>query len=74
MAKTLEKTRKQIAKKRNGKIEALHEHSRDTKRLHRAQVRDDRLEKMAEARRKRDQPLREWLYLSRPFLAHIRRT
>ncbi|KAK4242867.1 translation machinery-associated protein 16 [Achaetomium macrosporum] len=57
MAKTLEKTRKQIAKKRNGKIEALHEHSRDSKRLHRAQVRDDRLEKIAEARRKRDQPL-----------------
>ncbi|AEO68072.1 uncharacterized protein THITE_2117414 [Thermothielavioides terrestris NRRL 8126] len=57
MAKTLEKTRKQIAKKRNGAIEALHEKSRDSKRLHRAQVRDDRLEKIAEARRKKDQPL-----------------
>ncbi|KAL2257256.1 hypothetical protein VTK26DRAFT_421 [Humicola hyalothermophila] len=57
MARTLEKTRKQIAKKRNGAIEALHEKSRDSKRLHRAQVRDDRLEKLAEARRKKDQPL-----------------
>ncbi|KAK4247176.1 translation machinery-associated protein 16 [Corynascus novoguineensis] len=57
MAKTLEKTRKQIAKKRSGSIGALHEKSRDSKRLHRAQVRDDRLEKLAEARRKKDQPL-----------------
>ncbi|KAK4124600.1 hypothetical protein N657DRAFT_633644 [Parathielavia appendiculata] len=57
MAKTLEKTRKQIAKKRNGTIDALHQKSRDSKRLHRAQVRDDRLEKIAEARRKKDQPL-----------------
>ncbi|GAB1317607.1 translation machinery-associated protein 16 [Madurella fahalii] len=57
MAKTLEKTRKQIAKKRNGTVEALHQKSRDSKRLHRAQVRDDRLEKIAEARRKKDQPL-----------------
>ncbi|KAL2015808.1 hypothetical protein VTK56DRAFT_4724 [Thermocarpiscus australiensis] len=57
MARTLEKTRKQIAKKRNGAIDALHSKSRDSKRLHRAQVRDDRLEKIAEARRKKDQPL-----------------
>ncbi|KAH6847378.1 translation machinery-associated protein 16 [Chaetomium sp. MPI-CAGE-AT-0009] len=57
MAKTLEKTRKQIAKKRNGNIDALHGKSRDSKRLHRAQVRDDRLEKIAETRRKRDKPL-----------------
>lgn len=58
MAKTLEKTRKQIAKKRNGALDALHQHSRDSKRLHRAQVRDERLEKIAESRRKKDQPLR----------------
>lgn len=58
MAKTLEKTRKQIAKKRNGTIEALHGKSRDSRRLHRAQVRDDRLDKLAEARRKKDKPLR----------------
>jgi hypothetical protein len=58
MAKTLEKTRKQISKKRNGNIDALHGKSRDSKRLHRAQVRDDRLEKIAETRRKKDKPLR----------------
>ncbi|KAH6623509.1 translation machinery-associated protein 16 [Chaetomium tenue] len=57
MAKTLEKTRKQIAKKRNGNIDALHGKSRDSKRLHRAQVRDERLEKIAETRRKKDKPL-----------------
>jgi hypothetical protein len=60
MAKTLEKTRKQIAKKRNGSIEALHGKSRDSKRLHRAQVRDDRLEKIALTRRRQDKPLRSW--------------
>lgn len=58
MARTLEKTRKEIAKKKRGTIEVLHENSRDSKRLRRAQVRDDRLEKIAEARRKKDQPLR----------------
>lgn len=58
MAKTLEKTRKQIAKKRNGTIDALHQHSRDSKRLRKAQVRDERLEKIAESKKKRDQPLR----------------
>ncbi|KAK1757239.1 translation machinery-associated protein 16 [Echria macrotheca] len=57
MAKTFEKARKQIAKKRNGSIDALHQHSRDSKRLHKAQVRDERLEKIAESRRKRDKPL-----------------
>lgn len=59
MPKTLEKTRKQIAKKRNGTIDALHQFSRDSKRLHKAQVRDERLEKLAAARRKQDQPLIE---------------
>ncbi|KAK4143093.1 translation machinery-associated protein 16 [Dichotomopilus funicola] len=57
MARTLDKTRKQIAKKRNGALDALHEKSRDSKRLHRAQIRDERLEKIAGARRKKDQPL-----------------
>ncbi|KAK7745922.1 translation machinery-associated protein 16 [Cytospora paraplurivora] len=57
MPKTLEKTRKQIAKKRNGTIDALHQYSRDSKRLHKAQVRDERLEKLIAARKKHDQPL-----------------
>lgn len=56
MPKSLEKTRKRIAKKRNGNI-VLHEFSRDTKKLHKAQVRDERLEKLAAARKKHDQPL-----------------
>ncbi len=43
MPKSLEKARKKIAKKRHGAIGALHEGSRDSKRLHRAQVRDERL-------------------------------
>ncbi|EJT75833.1 hypothetical protein GGTG_05762 [Gaeumannomyces tritici R3-111a-1] len=57
MAKTLEKTRKQISKKRNGVMDNLHQNSRNAKRLHKAQVRDDRLEKLAQARKKGDQPL-----------------
>lgn len=56
MPKSLEKTRKQIAKKRNGTVEALHQYSRDSKRLHRAQVRDERLEKLATSRRRQEQP------------------
>jgi hypothetical protein len=56
MPKSLEKTRKRIAKKRNGNV-VLHEFSRDTKKLHKAQVRDERLEKLAAARKKHDQPL-----------------
>lgn len=56
MPKSLEKARKRIAKKRNGNI-VLHEFSRDTKKLHKAQVRDERLEKLAAARKKHDQPL-----------------
>jgi len=57
MPKTLEKTRKQIAKKKGGQVDALHQNSRDSKRLHRAQIRDDRLEKLAAARKKNNKPL-----------------
>jgi len=55
--KTLEKTRKQIVKKK-GAVGALHQGSRDSKRLHRAQVRDEKLTKLAASRRKAEQPLR----------------
>jgi translation machinery-associated protein 16 len=58
MARTFEKTRKEIARKKNGQIQALHGKSRDSRRLHRAQVRDERLEKLAQARRKQEKPLR----------------
>ncbi|KAH6677433.1 translation machinery-associated protein 16 [Halenospora varia] len=56
MPKSLEKTRKKIAKKK-GNITALHENSRDSQRLRRAQMRDDKLIRVASARRKGDQPL-----------------
>jgi translation machinery-associated protein 16 len=58
MAKTLEKMRKQIAKKKGGTLDVLHQNSRNARRLHKAQVRDERLEKIAETRKKQDRPLR----------------
>ncbi|KAI4862322.1 translation machinery-associated protein 16 [Hypoxylon rubiginosum] len=58
MPKTLEKARKAIAKKK-GPIESLHQYSRDSKRLHRAQVRDEKLEKIASSRKKSDKPYLE---------------
>lgn len=63
MPKTLERTRKAIAKKK-GPIESLHQYSRDSKRLHRAQVRDEKLEKIAASRKKSDKPYR--MSVSRP--------
>lgn len=59
MPTTLSKTRKQIAKKRNGHVDALHEFSRDSKRLHKASVRDDKLQKLAATRGKKEQPMRK---------------
>jgi translation machinery-associated protein 16 len=56
MPKSLEKTRKKIAKKK-GNITALHENSRDSQRLRRAQNRDDKLLRVASARKKSDKPL-----------------
>ena len=56
MPKSLEKTRKRISKKK-GDITALHENSRDALRLRRAVMRDDKLVRVASARRKHDQPL-----------------
>ncbi|KAK9771599.1 putative Translation machinery-associated protein 16 [Seiridium cardinale] len=55
MGTSLEKTRKRIAKKK-GPIEAIHQYSRDAKRLGRAQARDEKLGKVAAARKKSDQP------------------
>ncbi|KAL3426265.1 hypothetical protein PVAG01_03056 [Phlyctema vagabunda] len=56
MPKSVEKTRKKIAKKK-GNITALHENSRDSQRLRRALMRDDKLERVAAARKKNDKPL-----------------
>ena len=56
MPSSFEKTRKQIQKKRHGAIDGLHQFSRDSRRLHRANVRDQRIEKIAATREKREQP------------------
>ena len=56
MPSSFEKTRKKIQKKRHGSIDALHVLSRDTKRLHAANARDERLDKLAVSRGKREQP------------------
>ncbi|KAI5920556.1 translation machinery-associated protein 16 [Camillea tinctor] len=58
MPKSFERTRKAIAKKK-GALDSLHQFSRDSKRLHRAQVRDEKLEKIAASRKKTDQPFLE---------------
>ncbi|KAI1816998.1 translation machinery-associated protein 16 [Poronia punctata] len=55
MPKSLERAQKAIAKKK-GTVNALHQYSRDSKRLHRAGVRDERLERIASARKKKDKP------------------
>ncbi|PKS13014.1 hypothetical protein jhhlp_000355 [Lomentospora prolificans] len=57
MPSSFAKTRKQISKKRDGNINTLHENSRDSKRLHRASVRDERLDKLAASRSRREQPM-----------------
>ncbi|KAH7156847.1 translation machinery-associated protein 16 [Dactylonectria macrodidyma] len=57
MPGSLDKTRKQISKKRNGVINSLHAKSRDSLRLHKAAVRDQRILKEAATRRRKDQPL-----------------
>lgn len=68
MPKSLEKTRKKIAKKK-GNISALHENSRDSQKLRRAANRDDKLEKVASLRKKHDRPLSESLWsLYRKYL------
>ncbi|RDW78235.1 hypothetical protein BP5796_06087 [Coleophoma crateriformis] len=58
MPTTVQKARKAIAKKK-GNITALHENSRDSQRLRRAQMRDDKLDRVAAARKKNDRPLME---------------
>lgn len=58
MSKGLDKTRKKIACKK-GNVRALHENSRDSWKLKRAQLRDEKLEKIALIRKKTEKPLRE---------------
>ncbi|KJK84281.1 hypothetical protein H634G_00645 [Metarhizium anisopliae BRIP 53293] len=69
MPSSLQKTRKHIAKKRNGEVNALHAKSRDSLRLHKAGVRDQRLEKLAAARSKKEQPIVDRVNFFRESLA-----
>lgn len=57
MPSSVEKARKQIAKKRGGQVNALHVKSRDSRRLHQAGLRDEKLGKLASARYRREQPI-----------------
>jgi translation machinery-associated protein 16 len=63
MPKSLPKTRKQITKKKGASaLDSLHANSRDSQRLRRAAMRDDKLAKLATAKRKADQPVCEFLH------------
>ena len=56
MAKSLAKVQKKISKK-NKSTRSLHENSRDAQRLRRAGARSEKLERLAAARAKANQPL-----------------
>lgn len=58
MPKSLSKVSKQISKKRGTKSTALHEYSRDSRRLQRAGLRDEKLLRLATERGKQNQPHR----------------
>lgn len=57
MPTSLHKTRKIISKKRGGEVNSLHAKSRDSKRLRMAHARDIRLDKLASARSKKEEPI-----------------
>lgn len=57
MPTSLQKVKKRISKKRGGVVNSLHARSRDSKKLHKASIRDVRLERLAEARNKKEQPI-----------------
>ena len=58
MPSSVTKVTKQIKKKKPGKIGALHENSRDAKRLRRANARDDKLNRVATVRARKVTPFR----------------
>ncbi|OAA59842.1 hypothetical protein SPI_06040 [Niveomyces insectorum RCEF 264] len=70
MHRTLDKTRKQIAKKK-GAVNALHAGSRDSRRLRKALIRDERLDKIASTRRKLEQPLVDRAAFFQEFVREI---
>ncbi|KAF2087187.1 hypothetical protein K490DRAFT_42499 [Saccharata proteae CBS 121410] len=55
-SKSLSKISKHVVKKKGAKATALHENSRDSQRLQRAAARDDKLNRLANARSKQNQP------------------
>lgn len=55
MARSLQKVQKQITKKRGGKPTALHENSRDARRLRAAGAREDKLTRIMSAAQKSQQ-------------------
>lgn len=55
MPKSLAKVQKKLSKKK-GKIGSLHENSRDAQKLRRAGARGEKLERLAAARAKANQP------------------
>ncbi len=59
MAKAFHKVQKQVAKKRGGKPNSLHENSRDAKRLQRAGQREEKLARHLAAREEAHEGYRE---------------
>lgn len=55
MARSLNKVHKQIAKKKGGKTNSLHENSRDAKRLRAAGAREEKLHRIMDAALKSNQ-------------------
>ena len=55
MPKSLNKVQKKISKKK-GKVNSLHENSRDSQKLRRAGARGEKLERMSAVRAKANQP------------------
>lgn len=55
MPKSLSKVQKKLSKKK-GNISSLHENSRDAQKLRRAEARSEKLERLAAARAKANQP------------------
>jgi hypothetical protein len=58
MPTTLQKVRKQIAKKKGGQLGAMHDGSRNMRRLRAAGGRDDKLDRLAASKKRQNQPLR----------------
>lgn len=60
----MSKVQKHITKKK-GKNVALHENSRDTRRLQSAAQRDDKINRLSAIREKQNRPYRQWLIVFR---------